>query len=206
MIKGMEFAENASVRVGIIFSKLPISPNMWTILSLIPALLGLFALRAGSMFGGFVFFACAGLIDVIDGAVARVTGRATALGAFLDGVVDRVVEAMLLLGLLLYGLPDAGEVVYINPTTTIFSVLFFGTCMTSFVKAYAHHRGAIGDAEVKKMGGILERPERLFLLLVSLIAGIFSPLWTMYVLLATALLSALTVLERMFFVLKRQNS
>ena len=81
---------------------LGLSPNAWTMLSLVPALAGMAALMDGRLAWGLVLFALSAFLDIVDGTVARVTNQATAKGAFLDGVVDRYVELLLYLGLLFY--------------------------------------------------------------------------------------------------------
>ena len=61
-----------------------LSPNQWTLLSLVPALIGLVVLAMHSLGAGLICFALSGFIDMVDGAVARTTGRERAKGAFID--------------------------------------------------------------------------------------------------------------------------
>ena len=119
---------------------LGISPNAWSLISLLPAIAGLFALVMHHLAIGLAMFALSAFIDIVDGTVARVTNQVTDKGAFIDGVVDRYVELMLYLGLLIYvgrgeflGLPNEAWIV----------LLIFGGLMTSFVRAYADHRGIV---------------------------------------------------------------
>ena len=143
---------------------LGLSPNAWTLLSLVPALAGMAALMEQRLAWAAAPLLSA-FIDIVDGTVARVTHQATAKGAFIDGVADRYVELMLYLGLHFY--LGRGEFLHI-PTEAWFMLLFFGSLMTSFVRAYADHRGVVKDEiELKKMGGLLERFERLMLLYVG---------------------------------------
>ena len=89
------------------FSALGLGPNHWTMLSLVPASVGFLALASHRLAAGLVLFAASGFIDMVDGAVARVTNSSTASGAFIDGVMDRYVELLLCLGLTLYLGPEA---------------------------------------------------------------------------------------------------
>ena len=73
-----------------VFSKIPISANTWTLLSLLPALLGFVSLVYKRMDYALILFAVSALIDAIDGGVARVTGTVSNLGAYLDGMMDRI--------------------------------------------------------------------------------------------------------------------
>jgi archaetidylinositol phosphate synthase len=180
---------------------LGLSPNTWTLLSLVPALLGLAALIMHQLAYGLVLFALSAFIDIVDGTVARATNQATDRGAFIDGVVDRYVELLLYIGLLLY----VGRGEFLNlPNEAWFMVLMFGALMTSFVRAYADHRGIVTDHdELKRMGGLLERLERLMLLYAGMFLGLFNTEWLMAVIAITAVLANATVLQRIWFAVKR---
>ena len=176
---------------------LGLSPNAWTLLSLLPALAGMAALIYGRLGWGLLLFSLSAFIDIVDGTVARVTGQASIKGAFIDGVVDRYVELLLYLGLLLY--MGRGDFFGL-PREIWFMLLFFGSLMTTFVRAYADHRGLVkGEAELKKMGGLLERFERLMLLYAGMLLGLFNTEWLMAVVALTALLANLTALQRIAF-------
>jgi len=180
---------------------LGLSPNAWTLISLVPALAGLAALVMHQLALGLAMFALSAFIDIVDGTVARVTNQVSDKGAYIDGVVDRYVELMLYLGLLIYvgrgeflGLPNEAWIV----------ILVFGGLMTSFVRAYADHRGIVKDpGELKRMGGLLERLERLMLLYFGMFLGLFNSQWLMAIVVLTALLANVTALQRIRFALMR---
>jgi phosphatidylglycerophosphate synthase len=182
-------------------ARLGLSPNTWTLLSLVPALLGLAALIMHQLAYGLVLFALSAFIDIVDGTVARATNQATDRGAFIDGVVDRYVELLLYIGLLLY----VGRGEFLNlPNEAWFMVLMFGALMTSFVRAYADHRGIVTDPdELKRMGGLLERLGRLMLLYAGMFLGLFNTEWLMAVIAITAVLANATVLQRIVFAMKK---
>ena len=190
-------------RLAVGLARLGLSPNTWTLLSLVPALLGLAALIMHLLAYGLVFFALSAFIDIVDGTVARATNQATDRGAFIDGVVDRYVELLLYLGLLLY----VGRGEFLNlPNEAWFMVLIFGALMTSFVRAYADHRGIVTDPdELKRMGGLLERLERLMLLYAGMFLGLFHTEWLMAVIAITAVLANATVLQRIVFAMRKRN-
>jgi len=179
---------------------LGLSPNAWTLLSLLPAVAGMAALIHGRLGWGLLLFSLSAFIDIVDGTVARVTGQASIKGAFIDGVVDRYVELLLYLGLLFY--LGSGQFLGL-PREVWFMLLIFGSLMTTFVRAYADHRGLVkGEAELKRMGGLLERFERLMLLYAGMFLGLFDPVWLMAVVAITAVLANLTALQRIAFALK----
>jgi len=178
-----------------------LSPNAWTLISLVPALAGLTALVMHQLALGLAMFALSAFIDIVDGTVARVTNQVSDKGAYIDGVVDRYVELMLYLGLLIYigrgeffGLPNEVWIV----------LLIFGGLMTSFVRAYADHRGIVKDpGDLKRMGGFLERLERLMLLYFGMFLGLFNDQWLMAIIILTAILANATALQRIRFALQR---
>lgn len=180
---------------------LGLSPNAWTLLSLLPAMAGLVELSLHQLAAGLALFILSGFIDMVDGAVARARGQATARGAFLDGVADRYVELMLYLGLLFYLGP--GDFWGLAKEAW-FMLLIFGALMTSFVRAYADHRGVVKDPQdQKRMGGLLERGERLLLLYAGMAAGLADPEWLMAAVAITAVLANLTALQRIWFAVKK---
>ncbi len=202
MFKANFDTEMISVRIGMVFARLGISPNTWTLVSILPAIAGFIALvQYRNLPASLALFMAAGFIDAIDGAVARVTRSVSALGAFLDGIIDRYVEILLYVGLLFY-LYTAEELFRI-PNALWVSLLIFGSMMPTYIRAYADHRKVVTDANAhKKMGGLLERAERLILVYIGMLLGIYNELWLVYVIAAAAILSNLTAFQRLWFVIR----
>ncbi|HWQ19303.1 MAG TPA: CDP-alcohol phosphatidyltransferase family protein [Methanotrichaceae archaeon] len=185
-------------------SRLGIHPNIWSTLALGLALAGAASLAWHSLLAGLAFFVLSGIIDMIDGAVARATKTASARGAFLDGVLDRYVEALLSLGLMIYLGPS--EFLGVSMQLWILALLF-GSVMTAFVRAYADHRGIVKDPELqKRMGGLLERAERLMLIYLGMVLGLHSTSWLQYVIVLVAVLSNATAVQRVLFALDQGQS
>lgn len=192
--------QNAPIRslqksIGEIASFIPISPNSWTILSLVVAFLGAIVIAVyQDILLGLFMFAFAALLDALDGAVARARGEVSKFGGFLDGVVDRFVEALFLFSFMFIPLPY----IFINSKIWIAGLIFLGTCMPSFIRAYADHKQVIGRQDANSIGGIFERSERLILLSLGLGAGlILSMDWFIYALIGANILSAITILQRL---------
>jgi len=96
-----------------------------------------------------------GLLDVLDGEVARRTNNASPKGAFLDSNLDRVSDCVMVLGLILGGLV----------TYLVGYILLFMILMISYMRSRAENEG------VEMMGiGFMERGERVILLFIALIA------------------------------------
>lgn len=193
VIKSRFETDEISTRIGLIFSEFGLSPDAWTLLSLVPAVLGFFSLVNKDLPLALILFLLSGFLDAVDGAVAKFTGTATAFGAFLDGVVDRYVEILLYLGLLYYGIAP----VWI-------AVLIFGAMMTSYMRAYADHRGVVTEPHRhKEMGGLLERPERLTLIYLGMfLAHYYQPDFLQFSVIMAGILANLTAIQRFYYVVE----
>jgi phosphatidylglycerophosphate synthase len=201
MLKASGASGTASVKLGMVFSKIPFSPNTWTVLALLPAFLGFISLLYGELIIGALLFIVSGLVDAIDGAVARVTGAVSNLGAFLDGIIDRYVELLLYLGLLFY-ITNIYAPELLVPHVYWVVLLVSGALMPTFVRAYADHRGVVTEKEdLDRMGGMIERAERLGLIFAGMILGYFNTAFLIYLIAATAVLSHLTAVQRIRSVL-----
>lgn len=165
-------------------AKTGISPNIVTTLGLLVALVTAWVLSTGHFFlGGFLVLG-SGAFDMLDGAVARISGRSTRFGAILDSTFDRLSEAALFLGLLAYYANQGSfqEVVLVGAALV-------GSMMTSYVRARAEVLG------LKCEVGLFTRPERVILLAIGLIFNqMLVILWII------AVLSNLVAWQRLFYV------
>ena len=179
-----------SVKVGILFSKMRLSPNQWTMISLLPVILAVYFLFTQQFIWAAVLFIISSFIDLIDGSVARVTGKVSKLGAYLDTVVDRYIEGIIIFGLLLAGLPDLWLPVY----AWLF-IYFFGALMTTYVKAAAKEKELV-EEELK--GGLLERAERLIILFIGILLAHFDPFYLTYIIVILAILTNISAIQRIY--------
>lgn len=189
IFKGME------KRIGRFFSIFPLSPNQYTLISVISALFYFYFLVKSNIIFAILFFLIAAFLDFIDGSVARYKNLATKKGAYLDTIVDRFVEAILLLGMLFLRLPEV-----ILPSYVWIFLILFGSMMTTYTKAAAKEKDLVSE-ELK--GGLLARGERLILIIISLIVAIFNLEWSVYILILIAILSNFTVFQRIYFAFKK---
>lgn len=102
------------------------------------------------------------MFDVLDGKVARASGRSTVFGAFYDSTLDRVADGAVLGGLAVLFARNSTlqEVPHWAGTPMVTVTLFgiVGTFLTSYTRARAESLGL--DAKV----GLMQRPERVVLL------------------------------------------
>ena len=121
----------------------------------------------------------AALFDMIDGAIARRTGKVSDKGALLDSTFDRLSEAALLLGLLIY---YSSADSFRREAIILVFVAFVGSIMVSYIRARAEGLGYKGTS------GFLTRPERVVIMTVALIIG--QPIWGLWILAVGTPLSA----------------
>jgi CDP-diacylglycerol--glycerol-3-phosphate 3-phosphatidyltransferase len=172
--------------VGRVLGATGISPNGLTIIGLVLNVGVAGMLAAGWMIAGGVALLIASAFDMLDGAVARATGRVTRFGAFFDSVVDRYSEAVVLIGLM-YVFSQSGDTILVIGT----SAALVGSLLVSYARARAEGIGL--DCEV----GILQRPERVILLAVGLMAADFLLAPVIWLL---ALVTNITVIQRVLHV------
>lgn len=161
-------------------TRVPISPDQWTLLGV-----GFSALAAGSLAGGSLLLGggwmfCAGFCDIVDGAIARARNEQSPAGAFLDSTLDRVSDLLVFAGLG-YWQAASGE---LGGLLLVFWALS-GSLLTSYARARAEVE--LGEFRV----GWMERSERCLLL----IAGAWSG-WMIAALWIIAIGSTLTSLQR----------
>lgn len=135
---------------------------------------------------GLVMLAGSGL-DLLDGALARATGRATKFGAIFDAVLDRYSEAAVLFGLLLYF--EARDALV---EVVLICVALVGSVMVSLVRAKAETMG------MQMREGLFTRAERVVLTAGALIAGHWLPIAVTAALWLLAVLTTLTAAQRLF--------
>jgi len=160
-----------------------ISPNALTLIGFLMNLLAayLFAYGYFRWAGGMVLLA--GLFDMLDGRVARLSNRVTPFGGFFDSVLDRYSDLCLMIGLLVfYG--RINRFWYV----TLVAIVMIGSVMVSYTRARAEN--LIPTCKV----GFLERPERMVLILIGAFFDRMAPvLWVI------AVLSTLTVIHRVVY-------
>ena len=125
-----------------------------------------------------------GLPDMLDGAVAKATGRNSRRGAFLDSVVDRLSDAAVLAGIVWLGIASN------QPRVAVLAAMVMAlSLIVSYVKARAESLGY--ECNV----GIAERPERVVVLGVALLVGhVLAGLWVLVI------AAAITVVQRIMVV------
>ncbi|MBZ9578511.1 CDP-alcohol phosphatidyltransferase family protein [Patescibacteria group bacterium] len=183
-----------SEKVGLFFSKSKIHPNFFTLISLLFSFFCFLFLATNNLILAIFFLLLASFSDFIDGAVARASQKITKLGAYLDTICDRYVEGMVILGFLFLPLPD-----FLFSANFWIFLCLFGSLMTTYSKAAALEKRVV-EKEFKK--GLFGRPERMILIFLSMVLGIFNLSWLIYLLIIFAIFSNFTAIQRIFFIIR----
>ncbi len=187
--------EGLSSKIGKTFAKLGLSPNQWTFLTIIPTLIALYFLIERQFLIAAGFFILSAFIDLVDGSVARIMGKVSKLGAYLDTIMDRYVEGIIVFGLLFAGLPDF----YIPVYAWIFLYLL-GSFMTTYAKSAAKEKDLV-EKEIR--GGLLERAERLIILFIGILLAHFGRIYLTYIIVILAILTNVTALQRIRIAMRK---
>ncbi len=136
-----------------------LTPNTLTVLGFALSIFGGWVIARGAFVAGGVLVLVGGAFDALDGSVARVTGGASAFGAFFDSTLDRLSEAVLYFGLLLFfaGQPGSREEIAVTYLAIV------GSLMVSYTRARAEGLGI--ECEV----GLFTRFERVVVLALGLL-------------------------------------
>jgi len=135
-----------------------ITPGAITWLGFIVSVAAAVLVAGGNLVAAGVLVLVAGFLDMLDGALARGTGRVTRFGAVLDSTLDRLSEAALLLGILFLFAAEArlAAVLLVGITLT-------GSQLVSYIRARAEALG------LEPRAGLFTRPERVIVLALGLL-------------------------------------
>jgi phosphatidylglycerophosphate synthase len=166
--------------------RIPFSPNAITISGFLFTVI-FSPILAHNLRWGALCMLPAALLDMVDGMVARVQGKNSEYGAFLDSVLDRYSDAAILLAIA-WNLGNEG-----NMTGVILSCSsLVGSLIISYVRARAEGLG------ISCTHGLMERPERLILLFAGAVSDYMTAaLWVLSV------LTHVTVAQRIFHTRKQ---
>ena len=172
-------------KMGRVFASTGLSPNFWTVVGLGFSLLSAIVYGMGIEFGliiGVVLLLVSGFFDMVDGQVARVTGKTSKVGSYLDSMFDKIAETAIFLGILVGG--------YAEPYLVLLAITL------SLLVSYA--RAKSDSLNIKLQGiGIGERAERLLTIAIIGIIGYMEPAVIIVVIIA-----GITLIQRMIFTAK----
>jgi CDP-diacylglycerol---glycerol-3-phosphate 3-phosphatidyltransferase len=179
-----------------LFIRLGISPDVITLVGTAGVVAGaLIFFPQGHLLAGVLFITAFIFSDLIDGAMARKTGRVSVFGAFFDSTLDRIGDAAIFGGLVLYFAGPGDDYLYL--CLSLYCLVM--GAVTSYARAKAESLG------LKAEGGIAERADRTVAILVMTGVGDW---WNLPILMevtiwALAIAITVTVLQRLWMVRKQ---
>ena len=152
----------------------------------------------GEFFWAGIVLIVANLFDMLDGQVARLSGRVTSFGGFLDSSLDRLSDMFAFIGIMIF---YAGN----SPQHSILNVFLAGVgMMMSVMVSYTTARSE--GLGVKANVGFVQRPERVVLLIIGALStwdwnsqNYFANRMPQ-VLWVIAILSVWTLVHRMYYI------
>jgi len=157
-----DFFNRISSGIGKALAKLPIHPNTLTLLGLglgMACCVYLLISRDLLVFSVLVLFA--GLFDMLDGALARASGKSSKFGSYLDAMTDRYFEVFVVI-----------TVAYVTGYWVLSSLLILGVYSVSYAKARAAMEIPIQNNE---WPDFLERTERDIIFIIGIfLSQVFS--------------------------------
>ena len=170
-----------------LMAKTPLSPDALTWLGFFITIGAAVLVGTGHFLAAGIVVLVAGLFDLLDGALARLTNRVSRFGAVLDSTLDRLSEAAVLIALLY---------VFMQGQHLTENILTGITLVGSFTVSYI--RARIEGLGIECKAGIFTRPERVVILSLGLMLNQFD-----YALLSAlgviAFFSWVTVVERLVY-------
>ncbi|HZC05122.1 MAG TPA: CDP-alcohol phosphatidyltransferase family protein [Ktedonobacterales bacterium] len=166
---------------------LGLTPNMATLIGLLLNGMAAAVLASGQLRWGALALLIAGLFDMVDGALARVTNKKTIFGAFFDSTIDRYSEGLTLLGVIIFALRQAPSQTHAWEVALAY-VAALGSVMVSYTRARAEGLG------LSLKTGLMARPERVVLLAGGMMVG--GAAWLVWTLLLLAITSVFTSAQR----------
>ncbi len=175
-----------SVPVASALARTRVTPNQVTYLSAALSFGGGLAFARRQFVAGAILTLLGSVTDCVDGDLARVSGRASRSGSYLDHVFDRWTDAALIVGLTFSGVSELAP---------LGIAALVGTFMTSYTRTKAQALGT--DCQV----GLGSRDTRMLILVV---AGLLRAAWIG--LAVVAVLGLFTAVQRMFWTIRHLDA
>jgi CDP-diacylglycerol--glycerol-3-phosphate 3-phosphatidyltransferase len=151
--------------IAVAFGRLGLTPNHLTLIGFGIAIVAAVAAGVQSWLAAGLLLILGGVFDLFDGALARATGKASKLGAFMDSVFDRAGEGVVYVGIAA-GCVAAG----FNLGAILAAAAMAAAFMVSYIRAKSESLGftsGLGMAAV----GLAPREVRIIILTIGLLGA-----------------------------------
>jgi CDP-diacylglycerol--glycerol-3-phosphate 3-phosphatidyltransferase len=186
MIESLKpFYNTVLTPVAKLIARMNLHPNALSLCGIAVSLAAGYFCATGKWYTVALLVFAGSCMDGLDGLVARQSGKTTAFGAVLDSCCDRITETAWLFGILYFYLHRP---VYGGAGIYLAFLAMTGSLMVSYVRARCE------GANITCKQGILQRPERIVVLIACLLAGPVIMIWGLGLL---SLLAYGTVIQRL---------
>jgi archaetidylinositol phosphate synthase len=185
-----------------VFVKLRITPNQISLLALLAGISCAFLFFQRQYLLGSLALILSAVFDLIDGSVARMTDAHSNFGAVFDWIVDKYVDALVLLGIGLSGIPVISQYIAVPPFMDlgIVALAIIGSLMNTFIKPVVYAEiGYVSKVEGKindplEGVGFFGRPETFIVLILG---GITGYIWVSVIIIAAC--TNLSAIQRVIY-------
>ena len=153
----------AATPIAVGFGRLGLTPNHLTLIGFGIAILAAFAAAQQAWLAAGVLLLVGGIFDLFDGALARATGKASQLGAFMDSVFDRAGE-----GVVYVGIAAGCAAADFAAGTVLAAAALAAAFMVSYVRAKSESLGFTAGTGMAAVG-LAPREVRIVILTIGLV-------------------------------------
>lgn len=178
--------------------RIHLNPNWLTTLSFFVIAISAVQIARGSLRFGAILLLIGGLMDMLDGAVARASNRVTRFGALYDSTLDRYAEIIVFFGLAHYFVNKTGQGAEHG---LLISMVVFIAMAGSLMVSYVRARAEALNFECKT--GLMQRPERLIGIAVG---ALINDNWLVGMLVLIAVFANITALQRLFYIWRSETT
>ena len=187
MIENLKPLYNAALDpLAKLFAKTSIHPNVISFVGVPISCLACYYAARGQWIAAAILVVIGSCMDGLDGLLARTAGKITVFGAVFDSICDRFTEFAWTFGVLIFYMRNP---VYHNLGVYSTFCAMSGSIMVSYVRARCEAAG------IPCSRGLLQRPERIIMLIISFLCG---PKFMIGGLLMISVLAYITVFERIY--------
>jgi len=179
-------AEKITYPIARKIAALNISPNTITVVGFVISTTYLPLIAYGKPLLALFVIALSGSMDILDGAVAKITGKTSKLGSFLDSTLDRIEDIIFIFGLRFLKIDE---------------LLIYSFLALSLMISYMRAKGESLGLKVEGRG-IVERAERIILIMTIILFSMISFNIALAIMYLAVILSLISFIQRFYFITK----
>jgi phosphatidylglycerophosphate synthase len=179
-----------AVPIALAFGRIGLTPNALTVVGFLIAIIAAVAAGLQAWLLAGILVIVGGVFDLFDGALARATGQASPLGAFMDSTFDRAGEGVVYVGIVA-GLVAAGDE---------YGPVLAAAAMVSYARAKSESLGFTPGSRMASIGFAPREVRLVILTLGLLVAGILVLDLSLALI---AILATITTIQRVVHVIRQ---